>query len=435
MNRRSVTRLAAVAALTLLASACSLDNQTMGVRGAPAGGTQFAVVANIGTSLSSGFESGGINDSTQREGPMFQLALGMGLTPGVDWTYPSFAGAGCPAPLTNPLTGARVGGTSATFCGFRRVPAPTFVSDVAIPGLRAAQAIDLTVTPTSADTLKLAQFITGSVNPVNAVLLLHPTFVTIEVGANDVLAAATRGDTTFLTSTAAFTATLNQIRDSLATLGTQLQGVAIAGVPNVAVIPHFTKASTLWCLNNGACPGVPATLPYSSPGFSIAASCAPNAAGGVGDNYLLALPTTGAVTSALAAAGTARINCGAVDSTKVNGAPLSAAFATVNTAEYATITGRVTAFNTAIQTLATAQGWAYVDLNAALTTQAANIPALPNFANPTALFACPAAGCPTGTTTVFSLDGVHPTKAGYRVLAVAFQTAINTKYSTTIAVP
>jgi lysophospholipase L1-like esterase len=124
-----------------------------------------------------------------------------------------------------------------------------------------------------------------------------------------------------------------------------------------------------------------------------------------------------------------------VDSTKVNGAPLSAAFATVNTAEYATITGRVTAFNTAIQTLATAQGWAYVDLNAALTTQAANIPALPNFANPTALFACPAAGCPTGTTTVFSLDGVHPTKAGYRVLAVAFQTAINTKYSTTIAVP
>src|SRR5260221_4556053 len=136
MNRRNVTRLAAVAAATLLAAACSLDNQTMGVRSAPAGGSQFAVVANIGTSLSSGFQSGGINDSTQRQGPMYQLALAMGLTPGVDWNYPAFAGFGCPAPLTNPLTGARVGGVTAAYCGTRKLPAPTFVSNLAIPGLR-----------------------------------------------------------------------------------------------------------------------------------------------------------------------------------------------------------------------------------------------------------------------------------------------------------
>ncbi|MFI5214629.1 MAG: hypothetical protein ACHQU8_08840, partial [Gemmatimonadales bacterium] len=257
----------------------------------------------------------------------------------------------------------------------------------------------------------------------------------IEVGANDALQAALAGDTTYLTSTASFTASLNAIRDSLATLGSSLAGVAISSVPNVTVIPHFTRASTLWCLNNGACPGVPATLPYSSPGFSIAASCAPNAAGGVGDSYLLALPTTATITGALAAAGTARINCGAVDSTVANGVSLPATYATINTAEYTTITTRVTAFNAAIQALATAQGWAYVDLNAALAAQAVNIPAIPNLANSTQLFACPAAGCPTGTTTVFSLDGVHPTKAGYRVLATAFANAINAKYTTTLAVP
>jgi lysophospholipase L1-like esterase len=370
---------------------------------------------------------------------MFQLALGMGLTPGVDWNYPAFASFGCPAPYTNPITGARVGGTNATFCGTRMLPAPTFVSDVAIPGLRAAQAIDLTVIPTSADTLKLAQFITGSMNPVSAVLRLKPTFVTVEVGANDVLAAATRGDTTFLTSSAAFTATMNQIRDSLLTLGGSV-GVAIAGVPNVTVIPHFTRASTLWCLNTGVCPGVPATPPYNSPLFTINAKCAPAGAAGVGDNYLLTLGATGAITSTLAAAKTARMDC-TNDSAYVGTGNTVAsdtvkAGATINTTEYTTITGRVTAFNTAIQALATAQGWAYVDVNAALATQAANIPALPNFANPTALFACPAAGCPTGTATVFSLDGVHPTKAGYRVLALAFATAITAKYpGTTITVP
>lgn len=435
MNRPMRLALAATACAALLA-ACSLDNQTMGPQN-PVAATQFAVTANIGTSLSAGFESGGINDSTQREGPMYQLAVAMGLTPGVDWFYPSFAGFGCPAPLTNPLTGARVGGTSSTFCAFRTPSsANLYMSNTAIPGLRAVQAYDLTQVPTSADTLKLAQFITGSISPVTMVLRQHPTFVTVEVGANDVLAAATRGDTTFLTSVAAFTTQITAIADSLATL-TPAPGVAIAGVPNVTVIPHFTRASTLWCLNNGLCPGVPKTPPYDS--LTIDATCAPLAAGGVGDSYLLTLGATGAITSVLAANRKAKLDCGR-DSALVAiaakpAAAVASAGATINTTEYVTITTRVTSFNAAISTLATARGWAFVDLNAAIAAQAANIPALPNFANPLAVFACPAAGCPTGTITVFSQDGVHPTRAGYRIMAQAFATAINAKYSSTLVVP
>jgi lysophospholipase L1-like esterase len=447
MNRPMRLALAATACAALFA-ACSLDNQVMGVRGAPAGGAQFAVTANIGTSLSAGFQSGGINDSTQREGPMYQLALAMGLTPGVDWFYPSFAGYGCPAPLTNPLTGARVGGLPSppnpASCQLRNPSsARPYMSDVAIPGLRAAQALDVTVVPFSSDTIgTLAQFITGSISPVTMVQRQHPTFVTIEVGANDVLAAATRGDTTFLTPTLAFTTQIGAIADSLATIS-PAPGVAIANIPNVTVIAHFTKGSTLYCLNTGAC-GFPAVAPFNSAGFSIAASCAPNAALGVGDNYLLTFGTTGAVVNSLAGGGSARINCGAVDSTTVkpNGAgAFVSAGATINTAEYATITGRVAAFNTAISALAATPArtftgaWALVDLNATLAAQAANIPAIPNFANPTAPFACPAAGCPTGTVTVFSNDGVHPTKAGYRLMAQAFATAINARYGSTLVFP
>jgi len=112
MNRSRAGLRAAAIVLTAapLFAACSsmLDDQTIGTKGAPAAGGAFTQYAAIGTSLSSGFQSGGINDSTQREGPVYQLAVGMGLTPGLDWFYPSFQSWGCPAPLTNALTGARV---------------------------------------------------------------------------------------------------------------------------------------------------------------------------------------------------------------------------------------------------------------------------------------------------------------------------------------
>ena len=432
---------ALVLAAAPLFAACSsmLDDQTVGTSPPPTAFTQYAA---IGTSLSAGFESGGINDSTQREGPVYQLALGMGLTPGVNWFYPSFQSFGCPAPYLNPLTGSRVGGVPATFCGTRAASsARRFMNNVAIPGLRAIQALDLGQIPTSADTLKLAQFITGGINPMNMVIAQHPTFVTVEVGANDVLAAATRGDTSFLTPAATFSAILGQIRDSLDAIGGSLQGVAIANVPNVTVIPHFTRASVLFCLKTGACPGVPATLPYSSPLFTVDASCAPNLAGGIGDTYLLTLSATANITGVLAASRAAKVDC-VRDSALVAAPPPAAASpavapagATINATEYATIAGRVASFNAAIAALATAEGWALADLNAALAGQAANIPAIPNFANQLALFACPNAGCPTGTATLFSQDGVHPSKAGYRIMAQTFATAINAKYSTTIAVP
>jgi len=429
MNRIGAgLRAAAVvfAAAPLFAGCASmLDDQTIGTRGAPSAGAEFAVVANIGTSLSAGFESGGISDSTQQEGPMYQLALGMGLTPGVNWFYPSLLEPGCPAPYTNPLTGARVGGATATGCVTRdRTSARPYMSDVAIPGLRAAQAIDVTrVDFPATDTLKLTQFITGGMSPLTMAMRQHPTFVTVEVGANDVLGGATRGDTTLLTSAASYTASITAIADSLDSLNPK-PGVAIANVPNVTAIPFFTRASVLFCLKTGACPGVPATLPYSSPLFTVDVSCAPNAAGGIGDTYLLTFPATATVTAVLAGGGAGNLNCATDVATVTTAAGTGPAGATINSVEYAAITARVAAFNAAVSSLATARGYALVDLDATLAGQAAQVPPIPLFTTPSALFG-----------PLFSLDGVHPSKAGYKLLAQAFATAINAKYGTTITVP
>lgn len=432
---------AVVLAAAPLFAGCSsmLDDQTVGTKAIPAAGADFVQFASIGTSLSAGFESGGINDSTQREGPMYQLARGMGLTPGVDWFYPSFQSFGCPAPYTNPLTGARVGGVSAAFCGTRAASsARVNMNNTAIPGMRAGHALDLLYMAfPKTDTLKLAQFITGGINPINIVLRQHPTFVTIEVGGNDALGAASNADTNLLTTAAAFDASIKAIRDSLNTL-TPRPEVAIATTPNPLMVPHWTKASVLFCLKTGAC-GFPAVLPYSSPLFTVDASCAPNAVGGIGDGFLIPLATTGAITSVLAASRAAKVDClrdSVLVAVAAAPAPATAnAGLRLNVPVTAAIAARATAFNAAITALATAEGWALADVYAAHTAQAANIPAIPNFANQLALFACPTAGCPTGTTTIYSQDGVHFNKAGYRVMALAFQTAINATYGTAIAVP
>src|SRR5215472_11459569 len=108
MEAKRLIGTALLAALPLAAS-CASD-ETVGTRSAPSGGALFAQYVAIGTSIGAGIQSGGINDSTQREAYTGQLARAMGLTPGVNWYYPSFAFPGCPAPFTNATTQARVGG-------------------------------------------------------------------------------------------------------------------------------------------------------------------------------------------------------------------------------------------------------------------------------------------------------------------------------------
>lgn len=443
MNRLGAGLRAAAVTLAVapLFSACSsmLDDQTIGTRGVPSGGAMFSTYAVIGTSISAGIQSGGINDSTQREGYAQQLALAMGLTPGTDWAYPSFRHPGCPGPYTNPLTRARVGGPTAPPCSFRD-PASfrENMNNVGIPSARAVHALDLlNFTFPATDSLKLAQFITGSISPVNMVMRQAPTFVIVELGANDVLGAATGGDPALLTPVAVFKASMTAIADSLDLLASG-PNVAMMNVPGITSLPYFTRASALYCLNTGSCPGVPATPPFNSPLFNISASCAPTGlpGGGPGDTYLLTFPATGAVVNTLAAARAAKVDC-TNDSTLVAVAgppavPTARAGETINPTEYATISASVTSFNAAIDTLAKARGYALVNANAALaalptctpgqTTPC--LPFVPNFSTPSTLFG-----------PVFSLDGIHPNKAGHRIIAQLFAAAINTTFLTGLVVP
>jgi len=128
----------------------------------------------------------------------------------------------------------------------------------------------------------------------------------------------------------------------------------------------------------------------------------------------------------LAAGGAAAIDCAAATATVTTGAGTGPAGPTISTAEYATIRARVAALNTFIAAEATTRGWALVDLNAALQAAltAGAIPAFPSFSTPGTLFG-----------TLISLDGIHPNAAGYKLMAQAFATAINSEFGVNLSVP
>jgi hypothetical protein len=106
--RSSRIAIAALALLPLAACKDLVTNQTFGKPAAPAGGAMFATYIALGTSISAGVQSGGINDSTQKQASPDLMATAMGLKPAGNWFYPSFTMPGCPPPYTNPLTGTRV---------------------------------------------------------------------------------------------------------------------------------------------------------------------------------------------------------------------------------------------------------------------------------------------------------------------------------------
>ena len=405
----------AIAALAVPLLAGCVSNEKLGPRPTPTGGAMFTSYVALGTSIGAGIQSGGINDSTQRQAYPYLLAVAMGLTPQQDWHYPKLNMPGCPPPYDNILTSHRIAVVPGG-CALRD-PATTapYENNLGIPSIRVAQLLDITRRDfVATDTLGLAQFITGSVNPVDMMAAAHPTFVTLEIGANDVLGAATRGTTTLLTPIDTFNLYFDRVADKVDATGAK---VAVANVPNVTRIPQFTKGSTLFCLKTGAC-GIPATAPFNSAGFSVAANCAPAAAAGVGDTYLLGLNTTATIAGVLTAGGAAKLDC-ANDTAQVNaGAGFGSAGPTINNTEFATINTLVTAMNAHIAAQATARGWALVDLDGVLAANAASIPPIPNLATPLTLMG-----------PLFSQDGVHPNAAGAKLVANAFRTAINATFS------
>jgi len=118
---KHLARAAAVGSV-LAVVACEADREVVGP--ALTGGEIFRNYVALGNSITAGWQSGGINDSTQQQAYPRLLATQMG-TP---YRYASLVAPGCPPPVANFQTQARVGtGSTGTTCLVRSTASVTDV--------------------------------------------------------------------------------------------------------------------------------------------------------------------------------------------------------------------------------------------------------------------------------------------------------------------
>ena len=412
MNRSSSLAILGAASLTLLA-ACENPAE---VRLDPAdvGGGVFDRYVSLGNSITAGWQSGGINDSTQRESYAVLLAGQMGTS----FAYPQLGGRGCAPPIVNFQTQARVGGAGVTdqTCDLRASgSAARYVNNVAVPNAFSYDPF----TASTPNSNALTTFLLGGRTQVEMARLAEPTFASVWIGNNDVLIAGIAGVLTPManvspgvTSPTEFAENYARILDDLAAGNPDLEGVLI-GVVDVRQTPILFPAAALFNPQFKAgfdqFAGAPVTLHPN---------CTPTTTSLVSFRIVSQIRTY--VGSNGAQGHPPVIAC------EKGQFPQSAAVGEVlilDAAEQATIAATVLAYNQAIAAEASERGWAFYDPNIALQQLKLSgaIPQVPNLASETQPFG-----------PYISLDGVHPSGAAHRLVANGVIEAINATYGTSI---
>jgi hypothetical protein len=231
----------------------------------PPGGALFRNYVAMGNSITAGFQSGGINDSVQRQSYAFLLARQAKTR----FAYPSInktvrvsaslsVTSGCPPMLGNwatqrPTDSLISASPSRPLCSLRDATKATdILNNVAVPG---AFATDLLVkdqnikTPSSA---AANQFFLGGTSQLQRAIMAEPTFVSLWIGNNETLQPASVGllggyppsGVPALVTTAEFSTGFNAAVDSLVKVYPELEGILIGAV-KVANTPRFFSADSL----------------------------------------------------------------------------------------------------------------------------------------------------------------------------------------------
>ena len=122
--RLSMRQLTAVA-LGLVLGAAACNDDTLNSPGTQPVDPLFERYVSMGNSITAGFQSGGINEATQRQSYAVLLAQAMGLAIDTTFYAPLMNAPGCPALYINVFTQTRPPG--APPCALRRatdVPVP-----------------------------------------------------------------------------------------------------------------------------------------------------------------------------------------------------------------------------------------------------------------------------------------------------------------------
>ena len=405
-SRTNLIRVA-VLGTVLAVAACETNREVLGPT-TPVGGELFRSYVSIGNSITAGFQSNGINDSTQRQSYAVLLARSMGTR----FAYPSLTMPGCPAPIANTQTGFLVGQTATATppaCS-ARIPASVtdILNNVAVPG---ARVLDPT-SPTDASNA-LTTLILGGKTQVQKAIDAQPTFVTVWIGNNDVLQAGLSG---ILVPTPALgQAGIRSNQAQFQSAYETLTGQLTAGAPGVkGVLMGVAQVANLPSMSSGALiAGSPAIQAGLTAAAGTPVTVLPNC---VGSTSLVNVPQL--LVAIRNKSHPAVVSCapGALP------APVGDVFI-LDATEQATLAGVISGYNAYIKGKAAALGFGYWDPNPLFTAKrlSGEIPAFPNLASTTATFG-----------PLISLDGVHPSGAAHVLIANEVIGVINTTYGTSL---
>src|SRR5260370_12910505 len=276
---------------------------------------------------------------------------------------------------------------------------PRLYNNLAVPGETAGTMLTVKSDVPSTGHQGLHDLILrGFGTQLEEVIGAKPTFVTLWIGNNDALGAATSGNVALLTPLPVFTHEYQTIVGAIASMtGAKM---AIANIPDVTSIPFVTTIPPF--LVN------PATNQPVIFNGNLVPLIGPKGLLGPGDHVLLS-------------AGADLARGLGIPRPIGTGLPLPASDVLL-AADAATIDNQIAGFNAVIQATAQHVRAAFVDVNALLKElastgiQVGGIPLNASFL----------------TGGVFSYDGVHPTHFGYAFVANAFIAAINQKFGAAI---
>lgn len=357
----------------------------------------------IGTSISMGVQSDGVYAATQQTSWPAQLAQ----LAHRDLSLPLIQAPGCSAPFSAPLvTFSRLSGESAGLPFLQRQCAPNEegvvlpTGNVAIDGARTIHA--LTATPENPDPGHATQYprvLAPGMSQVTAMESQNPKIVSVELGGNDILGAS-HGFYAPGVNVVPVSAWEPAYRAVVARVDAAAKHAVLVGLVNdVRSFPAFRTGAEFWN----------ARATFAPFNIAINANCENSV-------NLLFVPYIVPVAVATGAAynrnglGAYTLSCADT--------PFPAEDYILDAAGIAATNAQLAAMNAVIQDEARTRGFAYFALGAlyedVVTKPAFSAVAVMTTAQPYGPY--------------ISLDGIHPSAEGQRVLADAAATALNETY-------
>jgi lysophospholipase L1-like esterase len=382
-------------ALLLGVAACesSSADDDNGTGPDPSGGASFSKYVAMGTSVSMGVASDGVFSTSQLSAWPRLLAQDAGVT----FTLPLIDPPGCTPPFAAPLSSfKRIDNTPVTttdVCSRNSVGVTLPTQNVAVSGATAADAVGTTGGAGGVT----ARVLAPSQTQLTAMRSQTPTFVSVELGSNEVLGGLTGlvATGTTITAFSQFSQNYQTVIDQVKASGAK--ALLVTGITDIRKFPAVRTSAEIAAQRT----------PFAALNVSVNADC------NTSSNFITTPKISLAVATGIArvAAGQGPFDLSCAD---VPGAQDYV----LTPADVSTMNSLLAQMNGFIVSKASENGYATFSLDALYATSKDGVPF--NIAPMLTL------NTPFGPN--ISLDSVHPSAAGQAILAAAAKAAIISKY-------